>query len=194
MKKVRPGTPKRVRKRRTSVAPVERESGNSETPRGERQGRGWMLFSLLLLGMFIATVAFPSFIILACGLPPTAVSGLIDSRRARDTLICVLVTNLCGIAPALVRLWAGGNTLAIAMSLLTDPYVWLAMYGAAAVGWCLLWIVPIGAEVALTLVDNERIRQFRRYQNKLVAEWGPGVAGVAEPSLPATRAAGKAKA
>ncbi len=190
MKKARPGPPQRVRQRRTSEAPAERDSENSGTPRDESQGRGWMLFSLLLLGMFTATVAFPSFIILACGLPPTAVSGVIDSRRARDTLICVLVTNLCGIAPALVRLWSGGNTLAVAMSLLTDPYIWLAMYGAAAVGWCLLWIVPVGAEVALTLVDNERIRQLRRYQEKLVAEWGPGVAGVAEPS---PRVTGEAK-
>jgi hypothetical protein len=137
-----------------------------------------------------ATVAFPTFVILACGLPPAVVRGLIDNRGGRNMLACVLATNLCGVVPIVVRLWSNGNTLQTAMVLLSDPYVWLVMYGAAALGWGLLWVVPMLVEISLTLIDNEHIRKLRHYQRKLIAEWGSGVAGQFKPVAPK---AGKAR-
>lgn len=175
MTKTRPGTPYPARPRQSVAVDG---------------GRVWMLISLSLMGALTATLAFPTFIILVCGLPPAIVRGLIDRRGGRNMFACVLITNLCGVAPVIVRLWSNGNTLQTAMMLLTDPYVWLVMYGAAAAGWGLLWIVPEFVEIALTLIDNERIRKLRHYQRKLIVEWGSGVAGACEPTAPK---AGKAR-
>lgn len=164
-------------KQRRSGAPYPTRSRKSAAA---GSGQGWMLISLLLMGALTATLAFPTFVILACGLPPAIVRGLIDSRGGRDMLACMFVTNLCGVVPVVVRLWSSGNTLEGALLLLSDPYVWLVMYAAALVGWGLLWIVPQLVEIVLTLLDNERIRKLRHYQRNLVAEWGSGVADTPE--------------
>lgn len=179
MRQVRPGTPYPRRTRQKVAA---------------NRGRGWLLVFLLFVGLLSALAAFPTFVILACGLTPAAVSGLINNRKGHSTFACVLATNLCGVAPAVVKLWSNGNTLDGAISLLTDPYVWLVMYGSAAIGWGLLWASAEIVEIALTLIDNDRIRKLQNYQRKLIAEWGPGVAGASEPSNLRLGPAGKARA
>lgn len=139
-----------------------------------------MLFSLFLLAVLIAFGAFPTFLVLACGLTPAAVAALLDKRQSRNVATCVLVANLCGVVPPLAELWVRGNTLPAALGLLSDVYVWLMMYGAAATGWVLLWAAPMVMELVLAFADDQRVRRLRAYQRNLVAEWGESVTGKVE--------------
>ncbi len=139
-----------------------------------------MLLSLFLTAVLIAFVAFPTFIILACGLAPAAAAGIFDNRRGRSAFACVLAANLCGVVVPLIDLWMRGNTLPVAIGLLSDVYVWLMMYGAAAMGWVLLWAGPMVMEVVLVFTDDGRVRRMRAYQRNLIAEWGESVTGKVE--------------
>ena len=151
-----------------------------QRPTRARRGNVWALLLMTLAGMIAAVLAMPSFIVLACGMPPALVAALVDDRPGRHASCCVFAASLVGVVPVLASLWAGGNTVVAAMRLMSDVYVWLGMYGAAAVGWMLIWLWPIIVEIVLAGVANQRIRSVRGFQERLVEEWSETVSGATE--------------
>ena len=149
-------------------------------PTRARRGNVWALLLMTLAGVVAAVLAMPSFIVLACGMPPALVAALIDDRPGRHASSCVFAASLAGVVPVLAALWAGGNTVVAAMRLMSDVYVWLGMYGAAAVGWMLIWLWPIIAEIVLAVVANHRIRSVRAFRERLVEEWSETVSDAAQ--------------
>lgn len=137
--------------------------------------RGLLL--IIITVVVSGVLAFPSFIILVCGLPPALAAALIDNRAGRYVSHCVMATTLAGIVPVLTALWVGGNSVALAMMLMSDVYVWLGIYGAAAAGWVLIWLFTYIAEFMLALMAGVRIRKLHAIQDRMVAEWGPEVSG-----------------
>ena len=135
------------------------------------------LLLIIIVVVITGVVAFPSFIILACGLPPALAAALIDNRPGRHASYCVMAANLAGIAPVLAALWFGGNTVSLALMLMSDVYVWLGIYGAAASGWVMIWILAYVMELSLALIANYGIGKRRADQQGLVGEWGAGVTG-----------------
>lgn len=135
---------------------------------------------LLIIAFIVVTtsiLAFPTFIILACGMPPALAAAFVDNRPGRHVSYCIMAANLAGIAPALVALWLGGNSIASAMMLMGDVYVWLGMYGAAAIGWVLIWLYTQIAKFALEVMTRFRIRRLLSDQKNIGHEWGEAVAG-----------------
>ena len=149
----------------------------ARTPKTTRQGNIWILMTMTLIGAFAGVFALPTFMVLACGLPPALVAALVDDQPGRHASSCVLAANLSGIAPILMALWTGGNTIGLATMLLSDVYVWLGMYGAAALGWVLIWLWPLVIEFTLAFAANQRIRKLRVYQERLMEEWGDALGG-----------------
>ena len=142
-------------------------------------GNTWGLLLIIFAVVMTGAVAFPTFIILACGMPPALVAALIDNRPGRYASYCVMAANLAGITPVLAALWFGGNSVALAMLLMSDVYVWLGIYGAAAFGWVLIWLLANITEFMLALIANYGISQRRAAQRALAEEWGAGVTGEA---------------
>ncbi len=138
------------------------------------------LLLIVLIVVVTGALAFPTFIILACGMVPALVAALIDDKPGRHVSYCVIAASLAGIAPVLSALWAGGNTVAVAMLLLGDVYVWLGMYSAAALGWSMIWLFTIIAELVLSIIASMRVRKLYLTQEEMVAEWGEGVTGKAD--------------
>ena len=137
------------------------------------------LLLIIIVVVITGVLAFPSFIILACGMPPALAAALIDSRPGRHASYCVMAANLAGIAPVPAALWFGGNTISLALMLMSDVYVWLGIYGAAAFGWVLIWLLANITEFMLALIANYGISQRRAAQRALAEEWGAGVTGEA---------------
>ncbi len=171
-------------RRRSALAPPP--------PQGTRQGgrrknagpgNGWMVFSLFLFGLLVATAAFPTFLVLAAGLTPAAVAGMLNTRHGRSAFVCVFLANLCGVIPAVIKLWSSGNSLSAALLLFSDPFVWLAMYASAAMGWLLVWMGPAVADVVLAVAADHRAHKLRNFQERLIGEWGHGVAQTVYDSL-----------
>lgn len=134
---------------------------------------------LLLICIVVVTSAleFPTFIILAGGMLPALAAALIDNKRGRHASYCVIAANLAGVAPVLSTLWADGNTIAVAIILMGDVYVWLGIYSAAALGWAMIWTFTIIAEVVLSMMANQQVSRHYRTQEEMVAEWGESVTG-----------------
>ena len=140
-------------------------------------GNTWGLLLIIFAVVMTGAVAFPTFIILACGMPPALAAALIDNRPGRYASYCVMAANLAGITPVLAALWFGGNTVSLALMLMSDVYVWLGIYGAAASGWVMIWILAYVMELSLALIANYGIGKRRADQQGLVGEWGAGVTG-----------------
>ena len=163
-----------------SPAEPGHDSAAADAPRQStraRRGNVWVLLLMTFAAVVAAVLAMPSFIVLACGMPPALVAALIDDRRGRHASCCVLAASLAGVAPVLTSLWAAGNTVVAAMQLMSDVYVWLGMYGAAAIGWTLIWLCPILVEIVLTMAAAQRVRSLRAFQEGLVEEWSETVSG-----------------
>ncbi len=150
-----------------------------EAPRRKPAPSGniWGLLLIIFIVVVTGALAFPTFIILACGMLPALAAALIDHRPGRHASYCVIAANLAGIAPVLAALWSGGNSVALAMMLLSDVYVWLGMYSAAALGWAMIWLFTIITEIVLALRASLRVRKLYATREQMVAEWGAGVSG-----------------
>ena len=65
-------------------------------------------------------------------------------------------------------------------ALVTDPYAWLYMYSAAAVGWLLFLGFPGVVAMLRVLNAKRRIYLLREQQKNLINEWGDSILPAAE--------------
>lgn len=162
-------------------APTLTAAAAEEAPRRRpAAGNTWGLMLIILVVVGAGVLEFPTFIILACGMLPALAAALVDNHPGRHASYCVISANLAGVAPVLAGLWMSGNTIAVAMSLMSDVYVWLGIYSAAALGWALIWLISMVAEFVLALLSSLRVRKLAATQEAMVAEWGLGVSGAIE--------------
>jgi hypothetical protein len=175
-KSLKAKTRKRPPKKRKSAAGGRKTE--TKPPRQVQTGRGnlWILMLLTFVGVVAAAIEFPTFIILACGMPPALVAALIDDKPGRHASICVSAASLAGMVPVLISLWMGDNSIVMAMRLLSDVYVWFGMYGTTAVGWMLVWACPVASEIGLAISATYHTNKLRSYQKQLIEEWGDVVA------------------
>jgi len=125
-----------------------------------------------LVTALLVVFALPAFLVSMVGLLPTAVSLFTDRTPGHRATWCVAITNIAGLLPIIAKSFKGDNDLAATIELLVDPINWLVMYVGAAMGWVLLWIGPVIAEVFVTQKAASEARSLQESQGKLIAEWG----------------------
>lgn len=157
------------------AAPHGKDAARVPRPAPAGNATGLLLITIVVVAAGV--LAFPSFIILVCGIPPALAAALIDNRPGRHASYCVMAANMAGMVPVLTALWFGGNSIGLAMMLMSDVYVWLSIYGAAATGWLLIWLLTYIVEFMLTFMTGVRVRKLYAIQTGMVAEWGPEITG-----------------
>ena len=60
-------------------------------------------------------------------------------------------------------------------SVLFDPFAWLTVYGAAAIGWAVHTTVPVVVVMISDMRAEWRRRELEKVQQSLVEEWGQEV-------------------
>jgi hypothetical protein len=115
------------------------------------------------------------FLVLA--LLPSVVSVLSDTTRLRYSAICVTSFNSIGLIPFVYRLWSDPNGYGTGLQLMTDVYVWLVIYSAAALGWLFYQSFPLLFSQAVILMQKQKVARLRTRQQGLVKEWGEEVSG-----------------
>ncbi len=178
-----------VRHDMTKTESAKAESGKAESGKAVRPGSAGLKPEdggsgnavPLLVATFGAVtvaciVALPTVPIVLLGMIPTAVAMVVDRTPGKTAAICVAGLNFAGIAPFVATLWKGTNTLTHSLAILTDVYSWLAMYGAAALGWLLAMALPPMVGSFLRLRAAQRVAALRDVQAGLRAEWGVGPA------------------
>ena len=118
------------------------------------------------------------FFFLAIGMFPTFLASA-NTQRARSYVIgTVAAFNFAGVFPDLFSIQLQGGTPRAVMDSLSDPGVWASMYGAALLGWVIVWLSPAIARLFLDVIYRGRMRHMEHLQKKLEEEWGPEVKGL----------------
>lgn len=131
---------------------------------------------LLVLLLPVAVMMAPTAIVLLAALMPTYAARLLDSSPGRFLTWTILGMNVVGALYFLHELWSLGEDFGVVAMVLGDPIGWLAVLAGAGCGWLLYLGMPaITARMAHTQ-SALRMRRCRRDLEKLVEEWGPGVA------------------
>jgi hypothetical protein len=141
-----------------------------------RRGFDWTVL-LAVLATAMAVAALPLCMILGAGLVPTLVAAVVDRHPRRFLVRAVCPANLAGTVYPVLILFRSDVSISGALHVLGDPHNWLVMYGAAAVGWGLHWVLPQIAYVALDLMAKSADARLRRRADQLVGDWGAEVSG-----------------
>jgi hypothetical protein len=158
-----------------------RRSGSER--RARRRSNG--LTVLLLIAAPLSLLFMPTAILLAVGLVPTAVAFVVDRDPDKTAPMTVGALNFVGVMVFAIDLWRGRHSLSGVMALLGDPFTWLGMYGAAAVGWALYYGIPPAVAMWTAMRAEARINRLRERQQDLAEEWGPEVRGEPATDAPA---------
>ena len=132
-----------------------------------------LLISTAVLALLLG--ALPTAMLLAVGLAPTMVALIVDLTPGRYLTRCVGGLNAAGLVPFIHKLWAGGHTMALSFSIVTDMYAWLVIYSASAIGWLLFLGLPGAVTIFRQLNAKRRIYFLRERQRTLLEEWGESI-------------------
>lgn len=144
-----------------SKKPVKRNSS------GLTNGVWFIAFS----GLMIALMQH-AYVFFLTGMLPTIVARLVDRTKRKYYFSIVMGFNLAGVAPFMADLWHRNNSASAVESMFADPYIWLIMYGCAAIGWVLIFTAP---ELALKIVqffNQGKVSALEQKQRELLEEWG----------------------
>lgn len=144
-----------------------------------RRGRSNLTW-ILLIATFFLVIASPTVIVLFFGLLPTLVAYIIDRSKGKAATFCVGGVNFVGVFPYIISLWTERNTVDAAMAIVSDLFVMLVMYSAAAFGWLLFLAMPTVVSSFVLVLQQRKVAQLRAEQKELIEEWGPEVAALVE--------------
>ena len=131
----------------------------------------------VLIVAVVGLFTLPTILILGIGMLPTVGAMISDRRKEKYATLCVGAMNFTGVLPFMITLWTEDHSYERAFQIIADPFTWLVMYGAAAIGWSIYFVAPSIVGMFIGMRTEQRIQRLRRRQRDLVEEWGPGVAG-----------------
>jgi hypothetical protein len=148
-------------------------------PKAQKSGKksGGAGFWGVILSLIVGVLWFlPTTVFLLISLWPTFAAWLFDTSRDKTSSITVGVMNLAGAVPFLLKLWRDGASLDHAFEILQNPITMLGIFGAAAAGLAVFYIVPAIVSVFITIQAETRIRSLKAGQQELIDSWGNDVA------------------
>ena len=157
------------------------------------KGKGGGLALKLAVGALgLASLAvLPLFFVIVPGMMPTVVTLFVDRQRPRHLTYTVGLMNFAGVLPFLLTLAKGHLSLQTVAALLSDPMVWLVMYGAAAAGCLICAAMSPLARVCLELQAAQKRRALESLATAIRREWGEEVAGRAKNATASGAQAGR---
>ncbi|HSZ90924.1 MAG TPA: hypothetical protein VK822_16300 [Acetobacteraceae bacterium] len=120
----------------------------------------------------MATLATPTALLLGVLLGPALLAILLDHEPGRPRARSIALCSMAASIDPLRTLWTVGHTIATATALLSNVRVVGIAWSAAAAGWLLAEIIPIGVRAALEGVSVARASRLNAERAKLVETWG----------------------
>ena len=170
------------------------KSRSKKNPAKKSSGGGGGLVTFLVLAAPAALFAMPTALLFAVGLVPSFVAYIVDRDPDKTASMTVGPLNICGILPFTMDMWKHQHTMQAATHALGDPLTWLVMYGAAAVGWALYFLVPPIVTNFEVMRAESRIESLNGRKKDIVEEWGGDVALTDEALVEKHKAAQQAAA
>ena len=151
------------------------KSGGRGKNRGRAKGGKSKFYVMIALGLPVAIIMLPSFIVLVAAMVPTMVAWVIDPRGKRYLAMTVGALNFAGSLFFLVQLWSELHDVPHALGVLRDPYGWLIAYGAAAAGYAVHFTTPRLTESIVRFRAAARLGRLEKQMRETVEEWGNAV-------------------
>lgn len=120
----------------------------------------------------LVTLAPPTALLLGVLLAPALLAVMLDHEPGRPRARGIALCNMAGTVAPLQTLWTAGHSLATASALLGNLQVIGTAWSAAAAGWLLAEVLPIGVRVILETVSIARTAKLRAERARLVEAWG----------------------
>ncbi len=139
---------------------------------------GLIIIAIPLIFLFMPTVLFLAFAML-----PTFVAVVTDKGRKRYGGITVGGMNFAGAAPYVLDMWMGTHDVAAALTMLSDVFALMLIYGCAAFGWVLYTGTPSMVTAFMSMTSTRRLAAMRAKQRQLIDDWGQEVATMDEPEI-----------
>lgn len=136
------------------------------------------LFSVFTIGALI--LFLPTTFLLVLGMLPTFVSAAVDREPGKNKTFTIGAMNFAGCFPYLLGVWMQSNSMETVMLYLSDPATIVIIYGSAAVGYLINWLVTIGVSSLLIQRSQLRLKRIEEEKKQLEARWGKEVNGRAE--------------
>jgi hypothetical protein len=130
----------------------------------------------LLCGAMV-TLATPTALLLGVLLGPALLATALDRQPGRPRARSIALCSMAASVGPLRTLWMGGHTMSIASALAGNTRVVAAAWTAAAAGWLLAELAPLGVRMALEALSIARAARLRAARARLVEDWGFGSAG-----------------
>ena len=150
------------------AAMSDNDSKPLAAPKRRRNWKPIGMMMLLGLGFFV----LPTLILFSVAMAPTLVAYVMDRRSEKYAAFSVGCMNFCGSLPFALDLWLTDHSVDMTGILLTNPYTWVIMYGAAGVGWGIHLAAPYAISIVLRYHTERRIARLKDFQEELVGEWG----------------------
>ncbi len=125
------------------------------------------LFIFLGMGFVMAIFLF--------GFAPSFSAYVFDRHPKRYSSKTIIAFNIAGMLPHASSLLKGNNPDIVAQSMLSDPFLWLTIYGFAGFGWVIVHIIPQIAFLILMVRSEYTVKKLRFFQEQLVEEWGEAI-------------------
>jgi hypothetical protein len=155
----------------------------SDDQQAAGNARGKVIIAWVVAPMVVFAF-FPTILLMVIGLAPSIVAFFVDKRPGKVTARAIGYLNLAGCLPYAIKLWNGENTITDVLSLVGEPSVLMIMYGSAAVGWMLNFIMAPIMTAYLAVQHEIKIRSIGNRQEQLIKEWGGEVKGQAAVQQP----------
>lgn len=125
-----------------------------------------------ILALVLSVISVYSVLLSVFALLPGLVAMIIDQDRHHYISKIVILYNITGLAPYLVKILRSSSPNSIAIDIIVDPHSWLVIFSSAALGWIIYWVFPAIAIAIYNLKINLRTAELEAELKKLAAEWG----------------------
>lgn len=129
-----------------------------------------IFFNLLMMGLLRTGYVF--FII---GMLPAIVAYYMDISKHRYTFKSVFAANMSGMMPYITKIIAHGPSSSGLQEIMGNSLNWFIIYGSALMGWALVKVCPMVAEMMVNGIHQTQIMRYQWLQKKLESEWGQEV-------------------
>ncbi len=134
---------------------------------------------VLIVSVAVLAWAAPAVLGLAIvGFLPTFVAVVLSlmDRRSYYMIVCVGAMNASGLLPILFDLLATPMSVEALTEQLLDVSTWFIMYGTAAIGMLIYWLLPPVMTVYLDFKTQHEIAELKAEQGRLFEIWGRTIA------------------
>jgi hypothetical protein len=141
--------------------------------KGGKKTLSYLLMAILIISMTVVMEA--GFLFILFGVLPTIIAFYADTTEERLGAATIACCNLSGVLPYVMPLQESNNSWAMLTQFLSDPMVWLHMYGMAGLGYILIRICPTLYRLGLHAIHTSLAFQVQQHQENMVKEWGEDI-------------------